>query len=195
MRKILIVSLLFLSSCCSPRALSGVSLSVASLPTPLFMGEVTADSVDALIAEIQARVAAKDKEIDITIDSPGGSVMDGWRLSRAIEAAEDAGVPVICTVDGMAASMAFYELQSCTVRVMKKRSLLMAHGPAMASLGGKAQTLEEEAAFLRALERALANHETAKMKIGVDEFIRRSQKDWWMGYGEALEVGAVDLVE
>jgi ATP-dependent protease ClpP protease subunit len=64
------------------------------------------------------------------INSPGGSVA-GFRIAKALE---DSEVPVVCVVDGLAASMAFYILQSCDTRLMTGHSLLMAHEPSMFSM-------------------------------------------------------------
>lgn len=157
----------------------------------LEMGEIDEDSADMLIKQMHMQVTLGAKEVRITIDSPGGEVFSGWRLSRAIE---NLGVPVICTVDGMAASMAFYELQSCTVRVMKKRSLLMAHG-ASGGARGKAKEIEQTSTFMKILNRAMAEHEASRLNISVEDFLKKTESDWWMGWSDALEVKAVDLVE
>ena len=92
-----------------------------------FSADVTEESVDAAIKFLNEAQAQDGLEaVVIELNSDGGSVTDGFRLAREIEKSR---VPVICVVEGSAASEGFYLLQSCTERYMTKRSMLMIHYP------------------------------------------------------------------
>lgn len=162
------------------------------VPRISFVGVVDGESVDEAILLLRRAVAAGAKAIVIEINSPGGHVNAGFLLARAIE---DSPVPVACVVDGEAASMGFYLLQSCDVRLMTRRSVLMIHEPSFGGVRGTPEELRQAADALKAIAQAMAEHCAAKMKITVEELkARTDNKDWWMEWREALHVGAVDDV-
>jgi ATP-dependent protease ClpP protease subunit len=132
----------------------------------------------------------------IVIDSPGGEVDAGRRISRDIE---NSPVPVTCVVDGEADSMAFYVLQSCSVRAMTARSVLMTHEVVQLIVGPvlfTAEELENLVAATRAESEALFHHCSSRLRVSPAEYKRRTRRGrrWWMTAAEALRVGAVDEV-
>lgn len=164
--------------------------------TPKKVGRVRFDvgvseaSARELIAWIEA---AQEEGLDalvIDINTPGGSVMAGQRIGKAIE---ESRVPVYCISDGMAASMGFYIMQSCEHRLMTKRTMLMAHGPSMMTQGN-VDNLKNDAKMLQVMAAAMAEHECSRMKISTKECMANFEgsKEWWMGWEEALKVGAID---
>jgi ATP-dependent protease ClpP protease subunit len=129
------------------------------------------------------------------IDSFGGSFFSGMELIKRLEDLKaKAGVKAVCIVDVKSMSMGFLFLQSrvCDIRLMTKRSMLLAHGGS-SQVRGTAQEIEQGLAFIRVLNAAAAEIESARLNISMEEFLRRIEgKDWIMGWREALEVGAVD---
>jgi ATP-dependent protease ClpP protease subunit len=161
-----------------------------------------ADINEQTVADaIKALDDAKDaKAIVFEINSTGGSVTAGFKLVKAIE---NMRVPVTCVVDGLAASEAFYVLQSCPVRVMTARSQLMVHEPLfMYSPPNMVEPLRLTRSELLHLSReqdALANswtaHAGARLKIPLADLRKRIRwSDWNMAADEALKIGAVDEV-
>lgn len=163
----------------------------ASAPTDhiLFDGPVNAFSVGIFEADLDNH--QKDDLIIVEINTPGGEVMAGFDMARAIERSKP---PVACVVDGMAASMGLYILQSCDIRVMTTRSLLMGHQPATQG-GGQPDDFEGGKEILTALNHSMAAHIVHKMKITRDEYEARIAHGhmWWMPSDEALSIGAIDL--
>lgn len=156
-------------------------------------GPVTSSSASTLASQIIQAAENGEKVVFIHIDSPGGSVYAGQVLSKVMETAP---LEVICRVDGMAASMAFYLLQSCDKRFMTERSTLMAHEPSL-RLNGPAtkSTLKQHYEELVVLGEALGRHMSHRLNITHEEFMSRIDgKDWFMDSRMALEVGAVDGV-
>lgn len=92
----------------------------------LFDGEVT----DALVAQVEAELALAEAQhypfVVIEFRSRGGYLAPGYHLADVIE---KLNTPTVCVVTSQAMSMAFYLLQSCTLRLMTPTATLMVHEP------------------------------------------------------------------
>lgn len=153
--------------------------------------------VNATLAILGTAVPPGPDFIVLVINSGGGNPEEGLKLEKAIEFYP---APVVCIVDGEAASEAFRLLQSCAVRLMTARSRLMAHEPYYVL------SPEVEQRMTRArIEQLRHDQDTlaytwsagagAKLKIPLEVFRARIRfGDWWMIPDEALDVGAVDGV-
>lgn len=157
----------------------------------MFDSAVDEDSALLFLLQLEAQQSAGNKVILVELDTPGGSVGIGQIMAKAIERSP---APVVCVVDGMAASMGLYLLQSCDVRVMTSRSLIMGHEPS-AKAAGQPDDLGDLANFLRMLSRSMAHHITAKTKLSVDDYLSRiaGGKEFWMGSEDAVAYGFVDF--
>jgi len=166
------------------------SVSVAQVPEIFKLGDVDGQAASDFSDFIAA--SAGKKEIHITIDSGGGSVAAGQQIIKEMEAFPGA---VVCTVEGMAASMAAAILGSCDYRIMTKRSMLMFHEPAMMVHGQPAE-VQQDVDFLRVLTLALNEQYTLKSKITAEEVGMKiaGGYEWWMSWKEAQEFGFVDEV-
>lgn len=156
-----------------------------------FSSAVDAESVEVFMLELDAHIKSGGKVIVVELDTPGGSVAAGVDMGKAIEKSP---IPVICVVDGMAASMGLYILQSCDIRVMTRRSLLMGHEPS-ANAYGQSDKLHELAALLQRLNRAMAAHITAKTILTVDMYLEKiaGGKEMWLTADEADSQMFVDF--
>lgn len=157
-------------------------------------GPITEKSADLTIKRLEKLASTDAGAVVMEINSPGGEVDAGFKLARTME---NLSVPVVCVVDGEAASMAFYLLQSCTVRFMTARSTLMAHGVSyrIANTQGNAEQFSEMSDALKASTLAVVMHVSARMKVTPEQFAAKiAGRAWYMAYKEALEVGAVDSV-
>jgi ATP-dependent protease ClpP protease subunit len=156
--------------------------------------EVGDKSVAAAIDMIDAAEEAGADAFVLEINTPGGSVPDGFELSKRIE---DATIPITCVVDGDAASMGFYILQSCPERLMTKRSTLMAHEPALGGMfRGQPNEWAAIAAMMAAMRDALAEHCNHRLSstIGYYHYRTDGGKMWWFNWNDALHWKAVDGV-
>ena len=186
------------------RALITVSAEAAQEePAPLVIPHLKLQGVidDTMSNNVLAAFAAieitKPPAVLFEIDSPGGSVAAGFAIAKAIE---ESSVPVICVVDGSAYSMAFYVLQSCDIRSMTDRSVLMAHEPSvMTIVNGKAANWRklgiELSQMLEALTKAMNHHCSRRLNISYEDYSKRVyDTEWQMASEEALSVAAVDHV-
>jgi ATP-dependent protease ClpP protease subunit len=162
------------------------------IPTIYLNGVVENSSVDPLIVAISEINATEAPYFVLEINTPGGSVSDGFRLVKAIETSPKMSV---CVVDGEGYSMGFYILQSCNVRIMTKRSTLMAHEPAFGSISGLNRGKLKS--LLDALNAStFAANEFMCKRLNVSKTVCESKihNEWWMEWKEAFAVRAVDAV-
>lgn len=164
------------------------------VPKIKFDTEVTEDSVGQTIDMLHKSVDMGAKAVIIEWNTPGGEVDSGFKLAKEIE---DLKIPVICIVDGEAASMGMYLLQSCPVRMMTKRSTLMIHEAAMSgNVHGHEVKWRSIAESLRVSNKAIAEHLSKRMFVSAAEISARivGGLQWWLSWDEAIQFGAVDQV-
>ncbi len=161
-----------------------------------FSGSVDDDAKDKFQAFMNAAKAAGADTVMLEINTPGGSADEGHEMSRIIE---NAPITVACVVDGKAASMGMYLLQSCDVRVMTKRSYLMVHQVAFIVRGGARITqssADDMREHLGVATRGYVEWVAHRMKVSVKDILAKIDRggEWFISWEEALKVGAVDKV-
>lgn len=130
--------------------------------------------------------------IIIEVDSYGGDVDAGWKMKRIVERSH---TKTICVADNKADSMAVYFMQSCTQRMMTKRSSLLVHY-------GYWTTIENhsEKDFESFWHRQLALNDQClaqlhRFKVSRSYIKRKLDAgDWILLPDEALKAGAVDKI-
>jgi ATP-dependent protease ClpP protease subunit len=157
-------------------------------------GPITEKEFTLVTDTITKELAGGAKEIRIIIDSSGGSVSAGRGIALTIE---NLPVPSICTADGEAESMAFYILQSCTIRQMTKRSVLMIHNP-LEMVSSETLTLDDIKDLnndLQTSAEAMLEHNIHRLKVPREYVAKKIEHTkWFFTWKEALEIGAVDEV-
>lgn len=131
------------------------------------------------------------RPVVIEIDSPGGSLFAALDMQKAIERHP---YKTTCVVDGRAASAAFVTLQSCSVRLMTSRSVLMMHHASINNASGQSHELQNAAGALVALDRAAVLQVSKRLDITPEELECKihSGREWWMASDEATEYSAID---
>jgi ATP-dependent protease ClpP protease subunit len=131
----------------------------------------------------------------LELNTHGGDFDAGVELARAIESVR---ASVVCVVDGTAESMGFFLLQSCDVRVMTRRSSIMAHDP-FETFSTNGQLTRAEllnlSEDLRVSARRFAEQAIRRMGISYKEYRARTAggRDWHMHWEDALKFHAVDI--
>jgi ATP-dependent protease ClpP protease subunit len=141
--------------------------------------------------------AATGRDVVMVIDSPGGSVYAGFDFVDSMRAAQAKGVTITCLIPrgGMAASMAAYVLESCDRRYMHRQSMILFHSVSVSNPpGGTVDDVERFAREIRDVNTRLAIHIVGRLEVPMSYYLERTRGDWWVGYEEALEIGAVDGV-
>ena len=160
----------------------------------VFLGEEVNDTTASLIVSQLLFLEAKDpdKDIQLYINSPGGSVTAGMAIYDTMQYIK-CDVSTICV--GMAASMGAFLLSSGArgKRIALPNSEVMIHQPS-AGTKGKVTDMEIDVEhFLRIkknLNEILANN-TGKTP---EEIKDASERDHWMTAEEAKNFGLVDKI-
>ncbi len=145
------------------------------------------DAAEALVDQF---AACKGRRVALMINSPGGSLFAAQKIQKAIEAHDK---PVLCVVDGMAASAAFVTLQSCTSRYMTSRSVMMAHHASL-TCKGQHQELENCGEALRVVDEGMSRFCAKRMGMSYEEFDAHvsAGREWWFGLADGLKFHALD---
>jgi ATP-dependent Clp protease, protease subunit len=134
-----------------------------------------------------------DKDIDMYINSPGGSVTAGLAIYDTMRLIKP-DVATICA--GMAASMASVLLTGGAKgkRYALPYSKILIHQPWVQQVGGQATDIEIHARDLIATRRSLAGIYEETTGKPVEQVLRDIERDYYMTAQEALEYGIVDQV-
>jgi membrane-bound serine protease (ClpP class) len=190
----LMLALMFFTSC-SP--MQAYAKGQAEVPIVTVRGELDMNGAHTFERVMAALDRDHPKAIIVEINSPGGEYEAGFIMAKAIEMVD---TKVVCVVDQEADSMGFYMLQSCDTRLMTKRSALMVHEPFMVVQGDpRAITVTDAKNSFQALAvsaEGMAEHEASRMRISLKDLVKKIHggAQWWMGWKDAWEWGAVDGV-
>ncbi|MDR2086882.1 MAG: ATP-dependent Clp endopeptidase proteolytic subunit ClpP [Dysgonamonadaceae bacterium] len=132
------------------------------------------------------------KEISIYINSPGGSVYDGYGIYDTIQFISS-DVATICT--GMAASMAAVLLVAGTKgkRSALKHSRVMIHQP-LGGAQGQASDIEITAREILKVKKEIYTIIADHSGQPYEKVLQDGDRDFWMTSEEALDYGMIDKV-
>ena len=134
-----------------------------------------------------------DKDIDMYINSPGGSVTAGLAIYDTMQTIKP-DVATLCA--GMAASMASILLTGGAQgkRFVLPYAKILIHQPWVQQVGGQATDIEIHARDLIATRRALAGIYEETTKKPIDQILKDIERDFYMTAQEALDYGIVDQI-
>ena len=136
--------------------------------------------------------ADADKDIQIYVNSPGGSVSAGLGIYDTMQLIS-CDVATICT--GLAASMGAVLL---TAGAAGKRSALphsrvMIHQP-LGGVQGQASDIEITAREIQKTKRELYEILSSHSGVDIAKIEQDADRDYWMSAAEAKEYGLIDMV-
>lgn len=133
--------------------------------------------------------------MSISINSPGGSVTDGFALYDTIARAQRAGAEVTVRGSGMVASMAAIMLQVGDVRILDANATFMIHEISSGARGSLSE-IQDAQAYLTMMQGRALTILAAKSKLTKPQIARRwKRKDDYMSAEEAVKLGFADRVE
>jgi len=134
-----------------------------------------------------------DKDIDMYINSPGGSVTAGLAIYDTMQLIKP-DVATICA--GMAASMASILVTGGTPgkRYSLPYAKILIHQPWVQQVGGQATDVEIAARDLIATRRMLAGIYEKTTKKPIDQILKDIDRDYYMTAEEARDYGLVDHI-
>jgi ATP-dependent protease ClpP protease subunit len=130
-------------------------------------------------------MAAKNKEVTLLINSPGGQVIPGFMFIDDMELVKSRGVKIRCVVPNLAASMAFHILAHCDSRYSLNSAVLLWHpakmGCFMCSL--TAEEMIYQGTELMALEEPQNQALIEALGVSPDfYFYHYKHETVWLGY-------------
>lgn len=157
-----------------------------------FNSEVNSDTASIVTAQLQYLASIGSEDINMWVNSPGGSVYDGYQILDTMALIEPS---VATTVTGMAASMGAM-IQMCGTR--GKRSILphariMIHQP-LGGCKGQATEIISEAKEIEKLRDELYKIISQRTGQDYDKVFADCERDHWLTAEESLAYGLVDKV-
>lgn len=143
---------------------------------------------EAFVREISALDV---DELTVRINSPGGSVFDGWAIYNALQSHP---AKVTTVVEGLAASAASFIAQAGDRRVMRKASQMMIHN-AWGVCQGPASDMREMADTLERLSSTIAGIYASRSGGPQAPWIEAMNDETWFSPDEAVTAGLADAVD
>ena len=160
----------------------------------VFVGEEVIESSASLVVGQRLYLEAQDpdKDIQMYINSPGGSVTAGMAIYDTMQYIK-CDVSTICI--GMAASMGAFLLSSGTKgkRIALPNAEIMIHQPS-AGTQGKVTDMEIDVEHFLKIKQRLNKILSENTGKPVEQVKADSERDHWMLAEEAREYGLVDKV-
>lgn len=158
--------------------------------------DISGASVNSLLMNL--RIFTRQypgRAITIEMNSPGGSIIDGFRLYDELLRFRSEGHHLTIRVRGMAASMAGVILQAADVREIGPSAFVMIHRAGFGA-AGKAYEIEDEVEFVRMLEDRIVDVFATRSGKDRTTFtgLFKQRKDIWLSADKSLEMGLVDGV-
>ncbi|GAC1313506.1 MAG: ATP-dependent Clp endopeptidase proteolytic subunit ClpP [Vulcanimicrobiaceae bacterium] len=137
--------------------------------------------------------ADADKDIDLYINSPGGSATGGLAIYDTMHLIKP-DVATICS--GMAASAASVLLTGGAPgkRFALPMSKIMIHQPSVRGVGGSASDIEIQARDLIAMRRSVAEIYVATTKQPIEKVLADIERDFYLTAEEAKAYGLIDQI-
>ena len=163
----------------------------------IFLGEEVSDtSASLIIAQLLFLESADpDKDIQLYINSPGGSVTAGWAVYDTMQYIK-CDVSTICL--GLAASFGAFLLAGGAhgKRMALPNSEIMIHQPAMHGNGiqGPASDIKIMSDYMQKSRQRLNRVLGVNTGRSEEEIARDTERDNFMSAEEALEYGLIDSI-
>lgn len=150
------------------------------------------DSVSAKdFKEELKKLPANIKEIQLRVNSPGGSVFDGMSIYELIKSEKNKGRKVVAYVDGLAASIASVIIMAADEIIVGDGSMVMIHKPLTGVYGNSAE-MERMINILDQIENQMVSIYAKKTGLSRAEISNLLAEETWMTSDEALSKGFVD---
>jgi ATP-dependent Clp endopeptidase proteolytic subunit ClpP len=131
--------------------------------------------------------------LEIEINSPGGSVFDGYTIYNEIKSLRERGVEVTATITGMAASMASVIAMACNTVRMVPHARMMIH-EASNYVAGNAEQLRKAADLLDGISADIAAIYAGKTGKDIEDIRAMMKKETWMSAKDAVAAGFADEI-
>jgi ATP-dependent Clp protease protease subunit len=164
--------------------------------TYLFDKQVSEDTAKACIKQLAEweRSSKKPLTVELVINSPGGSVFDGFALIDYICGMQARGHTINTIAYGMAASMGGVILQVGNKRSIGSNALLLIHEAQFSAFGSFGK-VEDQVKMVELMHDRILALFAARSTMSKAQIKRRwSRRDWWINADDCLKHGFVDAI-
>lgn len=151
-------------------------------------GQINEDTSNKFIEDLKN---FNEGELNIFINSPGGSVSSGMKIIDHIEMLNET-TTINCITD-FAASMAFIIFQSCENRYILNSGTLMQHQMSL-GLSGNLFNLNNYMKMVNNLNYYLDGKQAKRIGMCPADFVNKITNDWWVNGFDALDNNLADKV-
>nr|WP_173019489.1 ATP-dependent Clp protease proteolytic subunit [Streptomyces alkaliphilus] len=160
----------------------------------IFLGQPVDDDIANRITAQLLLLAADDpdKDINLYINSPGGSITAGMAIYDTMQFIKN---DVVTIAMGMAASMGQFLLSAGTPgkRFALPNAEILIHQPS-AGLAGSASDIKIQAEWLLRTKKKMTELSARHTGQSIEQWTRDSDRDRWFSAEEAKDYGLVDRV-
>lgn len=143
--------------------------------------DVTPTQFRAFIAKLE-----EGEELQIAINSPGGSVYGGIAISNMIRQLSANGHKTTAYVEGLAASIASVIMCACDKVIMGESSLVMIHN-CWSVVQGDSNTLRKEADTMDVMNDAIISFYKSKFDLSAEVLKQMMDEETWFSGREAQD--------
>lgn len=156
----------------------------------LIYGEVGTDILSSQSIKAQLAGMDQDEELIVRIDSPGGSVFEGFSIYNALK---DYPGPKRCIVESAAFSIASYIAMAFSSVEIAENGYLMIHNP-MVSSSGDDEDHRKDADLLAKLKESMVKAYSSRTGKSEDEVRQLMKEETYYDANEAKQNGFVSQV-
>ena len=188
----LIIPNLYVTLSGKDEAMSPLTYELSNNRTIYLFGEVNCTSANMIISQLNTLDSISDQDITLRINSPGGSVPDGFSIIDTMNLIRS-NVRTECI--GLAASMAAIILASGEKgkRFISGSSEIMIHQP-LGGVQGQASEISRMCEHILKTKESIANHLSLRTGKNVMEILEDMDRDYWMSPIQAKDYGIVDHI-
>ncbi|NFF69485.1 Clp protease ClpP, partial [Clostridium sporogenes] len=134
--------------------------------------------------------AKKNEEIEVIINSGGGSVFAGSEIYSLLK---DHKGKITGKIVGLAASSASIIAMGCEILKISPTGQLMIHRASMINTGNS-EDFEKSAEILKGIDKSIANAYILKTGLKQDELLDLMAKETWLDAKTAKNMGFIDEI-
>lgn len=155
------------------------------------IGEINAGTARSIVSQLDYLDGKGDDDIQLIINSPGGTVSDGMMIYDTIKHGIHCDVRTVAT--GMAASMGAFLLAAGTKgkRYAMPNAEVMIHQP-LGGVQGQATDISRAADHIQKVKNRLATILAVECGKKVEDVLHDMERDHWLTSAEALKYGIID---
>lgn len=157
----------------------------------LIKGEVEEYNMQYAIEELNKFAAESKKPVYLILNSPGGSVLDGFELVNTMEVLEQKGIKTICAIETMAYSMAAILAVYCQETYIHKFASIMHHEAAYGIRGSQSR-INVRVKFTNDYLDALSTDIAKRLGMTPEDYRAKIHDEWWLTADQAVKAGLAD---